>query len=408
MKPISRSPVVHHWEIWKIALDALRANKVKACLTTLGVVIGSACIVLVVTISLTGRHYIIAQVEAAGSNLVYASLRRTGAQAFTLGDEINLADLEAARREIPSVVETAGTHDLQMSVVARGIARPVTLVAVTEGFQRIRNLVVVTGRYFDDADMKSRDKTCLVTEELARAVFPGVSPVGQDIQVGELRFTIIGVFKERISTFGQSEIARESIIVPFGLMKGYAGTDSVKVLYAQVSTPERVPMVTLETERLLRSRHRAGALYDVQDLTGMLESARKISLAVSMVLLGVGSITLIISGVGIMNIMLVTVSQRFREIGIRKAIGATKREILYQFLLEAVIISGGGALLGILIATSIPLIVSPFIPEGMTIPISGISIVAAFIVSCVTGVISGYLPARRAAKLQPTEALRYD
>src|SRR5215470_11597890 len=295
MKPTSPKTAVHHWEIWKIALDALRANKVKAFLTMLGVVIGSACIVLVVTISLTGRHYIVAQVEAAGSNLVYASLRRTGAQATTLGDEINLADLEAARREIPSVVETAGTHDLQMSVVARGIARPVTLVAVTEGFQRIRHLVVVTGRYFDDADMKSRDKTCLVTEELARAVFPGVSPVGEDIRVGELRFTVIGVFKERISTFGQSEIARESLIVPFGLMKSYAGTDSVKVLYAQASTPESVPIVTSEMEQVLRSRHRAGAMYDVQNLKGILEATRKISLAVSVVLLAVGSITLIIS-----------------------------------------------------------------------------------------------------------------
>src|SRR5215467_1811589 len=175
MNPTSRSPVVHHWEIWKIALDALRANKVKAFLTMLGVVIGSACIVLVVTISLTGRHYIVAQVEAAGSNLVYAELRRTNAQATTMGDEITLADVEAARREIPYVIETAGTHDLQMTVVAGGIARPVTLVAVTEGFQRIRRLLVVTGRYFDEADIQSHSKVCLLTEDLARVVFPSLS-----------------------------------------------------------------------------------------------------------------------------------------------------------------------------------------------------------------------------------------
>src|SRR5215510_107955 len=212
--------MTYHGVIWKVSIDALRANKIKAFLTMLGIVIGSACIVLVVTISLSGRNYIVAQVEAAGSNLVYAELRRIGAQATTLGDEITLDDLEAVR-EMPYVVEAAGTHDLQMSVVAGGIERPVTLVAVTEGFQKIRHLLVVTGRYFDEDDMRSQDKTCLVTEELARAVFPGVSPVGEDIRVGELRFTVIGVFKERISTFGQSEIARESIIVPFGLMKSY-------------------------------------------------------------------------------------------------------------------------------------------------------------------------------------------
>jgi putative ABC transport system permease protein len=400
--------VIYHGEIWKISLDALRANKIKSFLTMLGVVIGSCSIVLVVTISLAGRNYIVAQVEAAGSNLVWAELRLTGVRGTTLGDEITLADLEALRREIPYVVETAGTRDLQMSVVAASVERPVTLVAVTEGFQRIRRLVVVAGRYFDDADMRSHAKTCLVTEELARAVFPGVSPVGQDIRVGELKFTVIGVFKERISTFGQSEIARESIIVPFDLLKSYAGTDTVKVLYAQASTPESVPGVTRETERLLRSRHRASALYDVENVTAVLEATRKISLALSMVLLGVGGTTLIISGVGIMNIMLVTVRQRTREIGVRKALGAGKREILYQFLLEALLVGASGGLLGILIAAGIPIIVRPFIPAGLTIPVSRISIAVAFVISCMTGVIFGYLPASRAANLQPTEALRYE
>jgi putative ABC transport system permease protein len=399
---------MYHREIWRISLDALRANKVKALLTMLGVTIGSCCIVLVVTISLVGRNYIVAQVEAAGSNLVYAQLRQTGARATTLGDEITIGDLEAVRREIPGVAETAGTHDLQMSVVAAGVERPVTLVAVTEGFQKIRNLLVLTGRYFDDVDMHSHSKTCLVTEELERAVFPGINPVGQDIRVGELRFTVIGVFKERIATFGQTEIARESIIVPFDLLKSYAGTDTVKVLYAQATTPESVPEVTRETEQLLLSRHRAGTLYDVQNVTAVLDAARKISLAVSMVLLGVGFVTLIISGVGIMNIMLVTVSQRTREIGVRKALGAGRREILYQFLLEALLVSASGGLLGIFIAASIPIVIGPFVPDGLRIPVSRISIAVAFAVSCMTGVIFGYLPARRAAKLQPTEALRYE
>jgi putative ABC transport system permease protein len=143
-------------------------------------------------------------------------------------------------------------------------------------------------------------------------------------------------------------------------------------------------------------------------LRGILEAARNISLAVSIVLLGVGGITLIISGIGIMNVMLVTVTQRTREIGVRKAIGAARREILYQFLLEAVILSGSGALVGILIGTSIPFIIRPLIPGGLSIRISRISIVTAFVVSCMTGVIFGYLPARRAAKLQPTEALQHE
>src|SRR6266704_4195005 len=374
-------------ELWKIAIDALRASKIKAFLTMLGVVIGSACIVLVVTISLVGKNYIIAQIEGVGSNIVYAELVRTGSQSATLGDEVTRGDLDAVERDIPDVTHVAGTHDIQMTVVAGGVERPVTLVAVTEGFEAIRNLLVVSGRYFDADDMQSHSKVCLLTEDLARVVFPGTDAVGQDIRVGELRFTIVGVFKERVATFGQSEIARESVIVPFDLLKSYAGTDTVKVLYAQAVAPEAVPSVTRQGERVLRNRHRAGALYNVQNLTAILEAARNISLAVTIVLLAVGSVTLIISGVGIMNIMLVTVTERTREIGVRKAIGAPSRDILYQFLIEALIISGAGAILGILIAISIPVIVRPLLPEGMTIPISGLAIVTAFAVSCITGII---------------------
>src|SRR5438094_4037866 len=254
-----------------------------------------------------------------------------------------------------------------MSVLAGGVERPVTLVAVTQDFQAIRNLLVRQGRYFDDDDMKSRSKVCLVTEDLARVVFPGVNPVGMEIRVGELRFTIIGVFRERMRTFGQSEIARESVVVPFGLLKSYAGTDSVKVLYAQAETPEMVPGVTKDVEQLLRTRHRAGALYNVQNLTAILDAARNISLAVSIVLLAVGSVTLIISGVGIMNIMLVTVTERTREIGVRKAIGAPSRDILYQFLIEALIISSLGALAVIGSAPALPTLARPFLPAGVTI-----------------------------------------
>jgi ABC-type antimicrobial peptide transport system permease subunit len=179
-------------------------------------------------------------------------------------------------------------------------------------------------------------------------------------------------------------------------------------LYAQAARRESVPAVTVGVGEVLRSRHRAGSLYNVHNLSAILGAAQNISLAVMAVLLGVGSVTLVISGVGIMNIMLVSVTERTREIGVRKAIGAAKREILYQFLLEALIISGTGAVLGILIALSIPILVQPLLPDGMAIPISGLSVVVAFAVSCMTGMVFGYLPASRAAKLQPTEALRYE
>ncbi|MBI4469540.1 MAG: ABC transporter permease [Acidobacteria bacterium] len=398
-----------HAETWRVALDALRADKVKAALTTLGVVIGSACIVLVVTVALTGKRYVIAQIEAVGSNLVYAELQRAGpTPTSALSDEITLADMAAVRALIPQVVEVAGTREISMTVVVEGVERPVNLVGVTEGFQRIRNLVILRGRFFDPDDMVSRSKVCLLTEELARVVFPSDDPIGKQVRVGELSFSVIGVFRERVATFGASEIQRESAIVPILLLNNYTGQEFIRTLYAQAARPEDVGTVTRQVEIVLRSRHRAGTVYQVQNLTSILEAVGKISMALTIILVVIGFIALVISGVGIMNIMLVTVTERTREIGLRKAIGARPREILYQFLIEALVISACGAIAGILIAVSIPILARPFLPMNLTVPVSWLSIILAFCVSCFTGILFGYLPASRAAKLLPTEALRYE
>jgi putative ABC transport system permease protein len=401
-------------ETWGLACQALNANKIRAMLTMLGVVIGSACIVLVVTVALAGKRYIISQIEGVGANIVYAELVRTGvSQPATLADEINLGDLDATKRALPQVVEAAGTHDLPTTVVVGGVARPVSLVGVTQGFQRIRNLVVVRGRFFDQDDTEMRSKVCLVTQDLANLVFPSEDPVGRRIRVGELDFTVIGVFRERVATFGQTEITRDSVIVPFSMVKYYTGEGYFKTFYAQADRPEDVEAVTRQVAEILKSRHRPGAEYRVENLTGILETAHRIALALTVVLLLIAFIALAISGIGIMNIMLVTVTERTREIGIRKAVGAPRNAILYQFLTEAILISGTGAVIGILIAVSIPLLAQALLqllplPGPITIPVSWLSVLVAFVVSCATGLIFGYLPANRAARLQPTESLRYE
>ncbi|MGD0973730.1 MAG: ABC transporter permease [Candidatus Korobacteraceae bacterium] len=390
-------------ETWGVAIDALRANKVKAALTMLGVVIGSACIVLVVTIALIGKNYVIAQIEGVGSNIVYADY--LGGAARTVADEISVADMNAVR-ELPHVAEVAGTHDItNSSVVVNGREKPIALIGVTRGFQKIRNLLILKGRFFDDVDMQSAAKICLITQDLANQYQENM--IGKDIRIGELRLTVIAIFRERVATFGQSEIAAESVLIPFQLMKTYRGEDYVRTLYAQADFAENVPLVTDEVQHLLQSRHRAGVVYTVQNLSSILEAAHKISMALTAVLLMVGFVALVVSGVGIMNIMLVTVTERTREIGVRKAVGAKRSEILYQFLIEAFLISGIGALVGILIAVGVKIVVEPLLPAeyNIRIPISLASIVISFVVSCGTGVLFGYLPANRASKLQPTESL---
>jgi putative ABC transport system permease protein len=394
-------------ETVSVAIDALRANKLRAILTSLGVIIGSASIVLVVTVALTSRKFVLSQIEAVGSNLVWVELVQRPDRPQPLSYEMTLDDMEAVR-SIPHVVAVAGTRELPMTMTVEGVERPVHLVGVTEGYQAIRRLLIVRGRYFDQGDMEMRSKVCLITTQLADRVFGQENPIGKPIRIEELTFTVIGVFRERVETFGLSEIQENTLIIPFTLMKYYTGMEVVRLLDAQADKAENVPSVQRQVGLLLRSRHPAEAEYKVQTLTAILGAARNISLALTIVLIIIAAIALLISGIGIMNIMLVTVTERTREIGIRKAIGAARREILYQFLVESFLISGGGAVIGILIGIAVPVAIQSFLPGNLRVPVSGMSVVIAFVVSCSTGLFFGYLPANQAARLQPVESLRYE
>ena len=412
---IARNTSAFWGETWKLAMQALRANRMRAILTMLGVVIGTASIVLVVTIALTGKQYALGQIEGVGANLVYANVINSAEPGgMNLADQITPADLEAVKVGLSQLLtEVAGTSAQQLTVSMNGQERPINLVGVTQGYETIHNLAIVRGRYFDESDLAARSKVCLITEDLARRVFPFEDPNGKQISAGELHFTVIGVFRERLAILGPTEITKDSAIVPFSLLRYYTGADYFATLYAKAVRPDDVPALTQQVKEIIQSRHRPGAQYRVQNLSGILETATAIALALTIVLVLIALIALAIGGVGIMNIMLVTVTERTREIGIRKAIGASGDAIRYQFLMEAMAISGTGALAGILIAILIPVLLRlllRFFPDtqDISVPISWLSVVLAFVVSCSTGLIFGYLPANRAARLQPTEALRHE
>jgi putative ABC transport system permease protein len=395
-------------ETVSVAIDALRANKLRAILTSLGVIIGSASIVLVVTVALTSKQFVLSRIESIGSNLVWVELVQRPDKPQPLSYEMTAEDMEAAKT-IPNVVQVAGTRELPMAVIANGAERPVSVVGVTDGYQAIRRLVILRGRYFDVADMEMRSKVCLITPQLSDRIFGQDNPVGKSVRMGDMTFTVIGVFRERVETLDLSDLHENSVIVPFTAMKYYTGLEVMRLLDVQAARSEDVPSVERKLGQLLRSRHPAEAEYKVQTLNAILGIAREISLALTIVLIVIAFIALVISGIGIMNIMLVTVKERTREIGIRKAIGATRREIMYQFLIESFVISGGGAVIGILIGIAIPVVIQLlFLPGNLRVPVSSLSVVIAFAVSCSTGLFFGYLPASQAASLQPVESLRYE
>jgi putative ABC transport system permease protein len=395
-------------ESMTVAVDALRSNKLRAILTSIGVIIGSASIVLVVTVALTSQRYVISQIEAIGSNLVWAEMVKTPDKVQPLSHRLTLQDVAAVKETIPDVAAAAGFTDMPMTVVAQGVTRPVSLIGVTDGYQQIRRLVILRGRYFDSADAETHGKVCLITKKLADYVYGIDNPIGRSIRMGELTFTVIGVFRERAATYGLTELQDESVLIPFPLMKYYTGTEILQQVLAQATSPDEVESVERQMERLLKSRHPAEASYDVRTLAAILTAAHTISRALTVLLLAVSAIALLISGIGIMNIMLVTVKERTREIGIRKAVGAARQEILWQFLIEAFLISGGGAVIGILLGIAIPVFVQQLLPGNLRVPISGTSVIVAFLVSCSTGLFFGWLPASQAAKLVPVESLRYE
>ena len=391
----------------KLALDALGVDKMKAFLTMLGVMIGSASIVLVITIASTGKAYVVGQIEGIGANLAYAALDRNGVPTVP-GDELSSGDLAAVRQSLSMVTTAAGTYDIPFDFRLRGTTVRARLVGVTEEFQKIRSLLMVSGRYFDEEDFVSRAKVCLVTEHIAHNVFNNEPATGRSLQLEHLRCTIVGVFREGVPTFGQSEIQNETVLVPFPLIKTVTGDDFFQVIYAQSASSDEVPVMTSEMDRLIHSRHRKVARYAVQNLSSVLGTVHTVSLAMSLVLVGVAVLTLITAGTGIVNIMFVNVAQRTHEIGIRKALGARTAEIRLQFVLEAAFISLSGAIIGVVIALGMIWFAFRLIEGAVPLSVSWIAVFFALLLSTGVGVLFGYRPANAAAQLNPVEALRVD
>jgi putative ABC transport system permease protein len=396
-------------ESLRFSLQALRANPVRSLLTGLGMVIGTASVILVVTISLTSRDYILQQIEGVGSNIIYAYLVNSGPTVATAdADYLKLADIEAVRQALPGdvVAATAVMSDMETMLVA-GKVRDVKIIGTDDSYDAVRNIAVSAGRGLDAGDLARREKVVLLSDPLARTMYGALgAALNQKVRLYGLEFTVIGTFHERGDTMGQSEIERETILMPVTVLRYFTPVERIDPIYVQARSPEQVDRVAARVQRIIESRHRPGAPYRVQTLTAILDAAKNISLILSLVLVLVSAITLVISGIGIMNIMLVTVTERTREIGLRLAVGASAREILLQFLVEAMMVSLSGGFIGILVGVAIPLSAGLF--ADIHIPISPVAIVVAFGVSCLVGLIFGILPANRAAHLNPTEALRYE
>jgi putative ABC transport system permease protein len=396
-------------ETLSVAIETFRSNRTRFMMTSLGMVIGTASLILVVTIGLTGKQYLLQQIQNVGSNMMVAEFQVgevTGSGAAS--DLLTVDDQRAVRLLVPGISAASPMIELHDRIsVPGGKERDILVLGVSWQYLYVRGLEVLAGRFFEERDEQSRDKVAVITQILANTLYGSqAAAIGRQIKLSGLPFTVIGTFRERVNTFGQSEISADTILIPYTVARFFTDSDSVTQLFFSVADSNEVPRATQDIEAVLRSRHRPESVYKVSNLTQLLSVASKTANTLSTVLLLISVLTLLVSGVGIMNIMLATVNARIREIGVRKAVGATNAEIRAQFLTEAVLISLSGGILGILVGLAIPFSVR-FITD-YRVPISGWSVVIAMAVSSLVGVLFGTVPAARAAHLDPVESLHYE
>jgi putative ABC transport system permease protein len=377
----------------------------------LGMIIGSASVILVATLGSTGKQYALDQLTSIGPNkieLQYGGGTVSGPDNTTTPDYMTLDDMHAVLDQVPGVVASSPMLEFHDNVsLGGGITKQTTLLGVSPQYRIVRNLVIVSGRFFDDQDDLAHEKVAVIVKPFAEELYGSPNAaVGKTISVKGIPFVIIGVFREAFDTYGQSEISDHTMLVPYPVVRYFTGTNTLKEIFF---TMRSASMVMPASERILaivRSRHYAGSVYSAQTLTDILSSMAKIADMLTIVLtLGAG-ITLIVSGVGIMNSMLANVQSRIKEIGIRKALGATSREIRLQFLTEAVFLSLSGGIVGTILGLAIPLTLGLLTP--FKIPVSPWSAVAALFTSVLVGVLFGTLPANRAARLDPVQTLKYE
>src|SRR5215472_1021648 len=266
-------------EILAMGIDSLRADKLRAAMTALGMAVGTAALILVVTVALTGKRYVMAQIENVGTNVIgaeYSGLSGAGASSG-IADYLTAKDMTAVEQQVPGVKEASPVLNLhQRMVVGSGKEREILVLGVDPAYQPVRRIVASAGRFFDEEDSQAADKVALITEALARTEFGSLdAALGQPIKIQEVPFVIIGTFRESVDTMGRSEIEDDTVLVPYSVARSYTGTDAVNQIYFSMSHANSIPAATESIHEVIAARHRPESLYNVSNMSDVLRLANK-------------------------------------------------------------------------------------------------------------------------------------
>ncbi len=397
------------WNALLLALREIRRNVLRSILTILGVVIGVAAVIIMVTLGGGATRSVSSQIESMGTNLLMIRMGQSMGPGSGIGvPPFKIEDAIALQRDIPSIRVLAPSASQTATAIAGNNSWSTSVTGTDNRYLDVRNWPLERGRPFTEGELRAGQALCLIGATVSKELFGEQDPIGESLRIKTISCKIIGL----LSAKGQSSMGRDQddlILMPLrAFQRRIAGNQDVTLIQVSIKDGESTERAKADIERLLRERRKIDAteqdnfgVNDMKELTKMLTGTTQV---LTTLLSAVAAVSLLVGGIGIMNIMLVSVTERTREIGIRLAIGALEREVLMQFLVEAVVLSSLGGILGILLALGASLALAdllkvPFIFNG------GI-VLTAFLFSAAVGIIFGYFPARRAARLDPIEALR--
>ena len=401
--------------ILRLALRAIRRNMVRSALTALGVIIGVASVIAMIALGSGARASIDEQMQSQGTNVIYVSAGSFGGRGTARGGSgststLTLEDAQAMAAQVPAIARWSPMVRTRVQVIAGAQNWQTSIEGVGEDHLTIRNWPLTRGEHFTGRDVQQAEKVCLLGATVAETLYGDEDPTGQMMRVRNMPFRVAGV----LSPKGQGQFGQDQddvILAPYTtVQKKLLGITYLHQIVISAASEDAVEATAIAVTRLLRERHRITNPdeddFRVRTIEEMASTRVQMAQTMTGLLMSVASVSLLVGGIGIMNIMLVSVTERTREIGLRMAVGARTRDILRQFLAEAVVLSLAGGVIGILFGIGVS--------QGLTLAlgwptlISPISVLIAFLFAAVVGVFFGYYPARRAAELDPIEALRYE